>query len=84
MTRIWLEGRLIQVKCAANGLPDRFTWDGQTYRVAQITNEWEVNQLWWSGHIHRNYYKLTTQNGFLAIIYMDLLTDRWYLQRLFN
>lgn len=91
MTRLWISGDPIMVQTSvlshthpgfAN--PLQFTWHDQVHRVTQITRQWRVDIDWWRERIWRSYFKLITESGFLVVIYQDLLTGQWYLQRLFD
>jgi hypothetical protein len=53
--------------------------------VAEVAKQWRVDVDWWRGEpVTRDYYKLTTTTGLLVIVYRDLLTGAWYLQRLYD
>ena len=93
MTRLWPVG--LPVTVTANGgdgsdgdvehaRPTGFTWQGQNHRVDEITREWRVDIDWWRGRIWRAYFKLSTDTGLLVVIYQDLLSGEWYLQRLYD
>ena len=85
MTRLWSKGAPIVVFQNGSDLPDRITWQGQTHPVAEIAKQWRVNADWWRGApVTRDYYKVTTTSGLLIIIYRDLHTGAWYLQRLYD
>ena len=84
MTRLWLIGSVIAVQHDAWLVPQAFTWQGQTHRVQQLSKRWRIDQGWWEQRIWREYFKVTTQTGLLVIIYRDLLTGEWYLQRLYD
>ena len=64
--------------------PQAFTWQGQIHQVQQVVKRWRVDQEWWQQRIWREYFKLSTQSGLLVVIYRDLLTGQWYLQRLYD
>ena len=64
--------------------PARFNWQGQNHRVDAITREWRVDIDWWRGRVWRAYFKLSTDTGLLVVIYQDLLSGKWYLQRLYD
>ena len=86
MTRLWTPAEPITVvitKTSPAG-PSAFTWQDQTHTVAHITREWRVDIDWWRERIWRAYYKLSTDTGLLVIIFQDLLTKQWYLQRLYD
>lgn len=92
MTRLWPVGLPISViddgakdEGIRNGRrPTRFTWRGQTHQVAEITRAWRVDIDWWQDRVWRAYFKLSTDTGLLVIIYQDLLSGEWYLQRLYD
>lgn len=84
MTRLWPRGEPIAVRSDAAASPQTFTWDGRTHRVQRIAKRWRVDQSWWRRRVWREYFKLTTQTGLLVVIYRDLLTGQWYLQRLYD
>jgi hypothetical protein len=52
--------------------------------VQGIAKRWRVDVDWWRGRVWREYFKLTTHTGLLVILYRDVLTGRWYLQRLYD
>ncbi len=85
MTRLWPEGTPIVVFQNGSDVPDRITWQGQTHPVSEIAKRWRVSAEWWRGEpVARDYFKLTTTTGLLLIIYRDLQTDTWHLQRLYD
>ena len=52
--------------------------------IQAVARRWRVDQDWWRQRVWREYFKLTTRTGLLVIIYRDLLSGRWYLQRLYD
>lgn len=83
MTRLWPEGQAINVVQEA-GVPTAFIWQGQTHPVSQIARQWRVDVDWWQGRTWRTYYKVTTESGLLVVLFQDLATRTWYLQRLYD
>lgn len=84
MTHLWPEGEPIQVASDASQAPQTFAWRGQAHRVERVAKRWRVDVDWWRGRVWREYFKLTTHTGLLVVIYRDVLTNRWYLQRLYD
>jgi hypothetical protein len=84
MTRLWPDGTSITVIVGESGEPEHITWRDQTHAVSDITRRWRINLDWWRQRVWRDYFKLTTQTGLLLIIYYDLQTRQWYLQRLYD
>lgn len=84
MTRLWTEGQAITVVSDGEKLPQRFTWRGQTHQVVEITRQWRIDMGWWRERVWRAYYKLNTDTGLLVVIYQDLSSGDWFLQRLYD
>lgn len=84
MTRLWPEGSLIKVMGEQESIPQRLIWQGQTHTITQVTRHWRIKSDWWDEPIWRDYFKLTTDTGLLLIIFHDLLSQQWYLQRLYD
>jgi hypothetical protein len=84
MTRLWSKGVSIVVQSGSDS-PEHLIWQSQTHHVAAVVKQWRVNVDWWRGEsVARDYYKVTTTTGLLLIIYRDLQTGAWYLQRLYD
>jgi hypothetical protein len=84
MTRFWPDGIAIVVGVSGTGDPHHFEWEGQEHQVQMVAKRWRVDEEWWMQRLWREYFKVTTDTGFLVIIYQDLLTNRWFLQRLYD
>ena len=84
MTRLWPDGILVQVLDNGEGVPQRLSWAGRRHTVSEITRRWRVQSDWWRETVWRDYFKLTTETGLLLIIYHDLQSEGWYLQRLYD
>lgn len=84
MTHLWPDGQPITVAVNSRAEPTSFRWQGRTHPVETIGRRWRVDMEWWRQRIWRAYYKLSTETGLLVIIYQDLLSGDWYLQRLYD
>jgi len=84
MTRLWRDGSTIRVRADELGAPDSFTWQGRKHSVDRVARQWSVDEEWWRKRIWREYFKLATQSRMLVIIYRDLISGQWYLQRLYD
>ena len=84
MTRLWPEGDVIEVLSDEGAAPHSLIWQGQTHTINHITRRWRIRSDWWDEPLWREYFKLTTDTGLLLIIFHDLLTQQWYLQRLYD
>lgn len=84
MIHLWPDGELIEVLYDDAELFSAFTWRGRRHAVRGIARHWQVDEGWWRQRIWREYYKLYTDTGLLAIVYRDLLSGQWYLQSLYD
>ena len=84
MTRLWSEGVEIEVRADGENQPLTFRWASQAHRVTEIANRWRVHTCWWRNEIRREYFKVLTGLGVLCTLYHDLLTDHWYLERVYD
>ena len=84
MTLLWPTDVPILVQHNSLLEPQYFEWQGQRYRVRHIAKRWRLDEGWWEQRIWREYFKLTTRDGLLVIIFRDLITGQWYLQRLYD
>ena len=84
MSRFWPAGVPITVTCDDLATPVLFAWEGHRHRVAQIVDRWRVDEGWWKRRIWREYFQLTTETGLLVLIYHDVRSGDWRLQRLYD
>jgi hypothetical protein len=84
MTYWWPGGDPIQVEADRCQTPQRFAWLGRVHPVADVANRWRVDEDWWRGRVWREYFKLTTETGLLVILFRDLVSGAWYLQRVYD
>ena len=84
MTRLWKKGVQIVVETDDRGQPLSFEWNEQRHPIAACHNRWRVDVSWWTLRRWREHFKVTTTTGLLVIIYLDLVDDQWYLQRLYD
>ncbi len=86
MTRLWPDGQPINVATDSQGRPVRFVWQERTHRLRHMQQRWQVDTDWWDekGHIRRDYLAVITTDGLLCVLYLDLLTQNWYLAKLYD
>jgi hypothetical protein len=86
MTWFWAEGRLVVVETSSSGmLPVAFMWWEVRHPVAGILNRWRVDTGWWEERLWRDYFRLYTANpGLLVVLFHDLVTDLWYMERMYD
>ena len=71
----------IDVRTTERGLPTIFVWDERTYRVIRIYEHWRERRFWWARPVARDYYRLEDCGGHVRLIYLDLTTHAWRLDR---
>ena len=64
--------------------PQTLIWQGQQHRVETVAKRWRVDKHWWVLRVWREYFKLATNTGYLVVVYRDLQTGHWYLQRWYD
>ena len=84
MTRLWVEGESLSVLADSSGAPERIKWRQQNHAVQRVSRRWRVDVDWWRRRIWRDYFEVTTGSGMLVVLYHDLVSDRWYLERLYD
>jgi hypothetical protein len=52
--------------------------------VLHLGNRWRVHLDWWRVDIWREYFQVEVDTGFTCVIYRDLLTGEWYLERIYD
>ena len=85
MTRLRSEGEPLETW--GDGMPpDGFIWRRQPHRILEVGNRWRMHTRWWDpGHVlWREYLKVTTDTGFLCLLYRDLPDGGWFLARLYD
>jgi uncharacterized membrane protein (DUF2068 family) len=84
VTRFWPNGLAIDVTVDALAAPATFTLRGRRHRVARIVERWRVDEGWWQRRAWREYFQLITGSGLLLLIFHDVRSGQWYLQRLYD
>jgi hypothetical protein len=93
MTRLWPEGEAIET-WGGEEMPSRFAWRGTCHHILEICNLWRVHTRWWDAddaavqseltNIWREYVKVTTDSGFLCLLYRDLINGGWFIARVYD
>jgi len=84
MNPYWPAGQSVQVS-VQDDRPVLFQWRARVHRVQQVSAHWRVHTKWWSeSEIWRDYWQLATDTGLLCVLYGDLLTGEWLLERIYE
>lgn len=84
MTRLLGGGVAIQATADHSGTLESFVWRNRRHATQHILDSWRVDMEWWRWRIWREYFHLTTDTGLLVVVYQDLLTQQWFLQRVYD
>jgi hypothetical protein len=82
MTRLLREHPLIDVELDDDGRLVAIRWNGRREAV-EVCNRWRVEERWWRDPIARDYCKVAGER-WLALVYHDLITGVWHLERLYD
>ncbi|MGD1993822.1 MAG: DNA polymerase Y family protein [Anaerolineae bacterium] len=73
--------RPIQVTRDPQGQPRALVWSDHIRPVAQIYEHWRERRRWWARPRRRDYYRAETDDGQMRVVFRDLESDRWWLER---
>jgi hypothetical protein len=54
---------------------------GGTRRVEAVVDEWRIDDEWWRTPIHRRYVEVVLEGGAHVVLFEDVMTGEWYLQK---
>jgi hypothetical protein len=82
MSYFWPEGYPIVVRTDGLGQPHLFTWDWyiDIQEIILISDRWSLTDPWEEEPQKRTYYTIATETGIIAIIFVNILTQAWYIQ----
>ena len=76
--------RAITMTCDAEGSLHAFRWGKDCYTIAQVASTWRIDDGWWILRRWNEYYLVTTHEKFLFLLYRDLITNLWFVERVYN
>ena len=53
---------------------------GERIAIADIEEEWTIDDEWWRDRVQRRYFRVRLENGPLRTIFQDGASDRWFEQ----
>lgn len=72
--------RPARVEVGGDGAPRRVELDGRPRAVADVRDDWLVQDLWWTDRpIDRHYYELVVEPGRLVLAYRDAVDATWHV-----
>lgn len=85
MTLLFADER-IQIQTDGAGRPVGFRRQGKKHLFLQVVQHWEIDTDWWTeeGRVWRDNYAAVTMDGLLCVVYQDLVTQEWFLQKYYD
>lgn len=84
MNPFWPDGQAVLVT-AEDGRPALFHWRARVHRVQHLSAHWRIHTKWWTeNEIWRDYWQVATDTGLLAVLYANLLSGEWLLERIYE
>ena len=72
----------VQVELNANGLPTGMRDAADKLRAVEDIGEiWRIDDEWWRAPIHRRYVEAIIEGGRRVVLYDDLITGEWWMQK---
>ena len=82
MTRVMRPAAALRVREDAAGILQSIELFGVVSEV-QVVERWRISERWWPQPIDREYLRVTGP-GWLALIFHDLLSGGWFLERIYD
>jgi protein ImuB len=71
----------VQVTTDPQGMPQALVWRDRIREVRLVYETWRERRRWWSKPIERDYCRLETADGLVRVVFRDVRTDRWLMER---
>ena len=84
MSRLFQQAVKLEVKESDQHELIAFVYKGRIEKINNLIKRWRITQGWWKRAIEREYFQIETQTGAICELYRDLLTEVWYLQRIYD
>jgi len=82
VTRVLRPPKRVGVVLSDAGDPTRVKV-GEYYEPVNIIEQWRVDERWWHTPIDRSYVKVMGES-WIVLIFQDLFTGDWFLERIFD
>jgi hypothetical protein len=74
----------VQIDIDTKGDPISLNHKGRRHKVVAVHERWRLEDGWWGDEERRCYYKIQTSHGSVYDIYHELVSDCWYLDRVYD
>jgi len=79
-----LDQQRIEVRLAADAQPIDFRWIGGRHAIEFISNCYRVQDGTLEAPIERDYFEIVTIDGWLMLLYHDLISGNWGLELIYD
>lgn len=80
-----LDAPLSEDETGSAAAPILFHWQGHTHHIDKVSNRWRIHTNWWTqAEVWRDYWEVTTDTALLCVLYHDLISNAWYLERIYE
>jgi len=69
--------RRVEVKLGATGLPVMV----KRRAIESVGEIWRIDDEWWRAPIHRRYVEAILEGGKHVVLFEDLITGEWWMQK---
>lgn len=76
--------QIVKVKCSHTGTPLQVQIVDQSTCVARVLDHWSDTGCWWEGESEKHFYRLLLDNDATVEIYQDLLSQDWFLYKVYD
>ena len=71
--------RPVRVVTAPNGIPHAVVMGGRRRAVAEVREDWLVQDRWWTDRpVDRHYFELVLDPGRVAVVFRDVRAGAWF------
>lgn len=71
----------LDIEAGPDGWPVRVEIAGESLGVVERDELWREERAWWASPVQRQYYRLMLDDGAYHVVFRDIMTGSWYLDR---
>jgi hypothetical protein len=83
MSKLFQPALNVEVRVNPCGEPTSLRYKGKLTHVTGISRRWRIRESWWREEVAREYFQVET-SPFVCMVYRDLGTGSWHLQRIYG
>jgi DNA polymerase-4 len=71
----------VQITAGPDGTPRAVVWRERIRPVKTLYESWRERRRWWGRAVERDYYRLELNDGQVRVLYQELRSGQWLLER---